>query len=48
MLWCAIEYYCFYLLLYKKKGIKMHFSIFYLTLKEKKMPQNNKNDSLVT
>lgn len=48
MLWHAIENYSFYLLLYKKKGIKMHFSIFYLTLKEKKMPQNNKNYSLET
>lgn len=34
MLWYAIEY--FYLLLYKKMGIKMHSSISYLTLKEKK------------
>lgn len=36
MLWCAIEYYCFYLLLYKKKGIKMHFSIFLFNIEGEK------------
>lgn len=49
MLWCAIEYYCFYLLLYKKKGIKNAQLDFLFNIEgEKKMPQNNKNDSLVT